>query len=263
MRMSKLQKLFCGGYIILHDYSEGKFPPTFDDQAAAYQAEIDYNLNLPGQSLEVTNDSLMRKPFWDAHSFSSYTIKFTRLLRVFEELGISPGARLLELGCGSGWMTEFLALHGYSILGTTISHHDVAVAEKRIEALKVKGCGGEMTFVSSPMEEVAEKVAPEKDFEAVFVFEALHHAFDWQQAIQSSAKTLKPGGWMILANEPNRLHTFISYRIARLSNTHEIGMSRRALIAEMKSAGLRNARALAPRFNNFVTPHWIVAQKPE
>jgi 2-polyprenyl-3-methyl-5-hydroxy-6-metoxy-1,4-benzoquinol methylase len=261
--LSKLQKLQCGGYIILRDFADGLFPPTFDNQAKAYEAEIEYNTNLPGQTLEETNRMLMRKPFWDAHGFEAFTKKYTRLLRVFEGIGLKPGSRLLELGCGSGWMSEFLALGGYSVLGTTISHHDVELASKRIPALKAKECDSEMKFVACPMESVAEAIKTEKDFDAVFVFEALHHAFDWKAAIQSAASVLRPGGWMILANEPNRMHTFISYRVARLSNTHEIGMSRSALIKEMRSAGLGNCRAIAPRFNNRVTPHWIVAQKLE
>jgi SAM-dependent methyltransferase len=53
-----------------------------------------------------------------------------------------------------------------------------------------------------------------KSFDGVFVFEALHHAFDWRQAIQASFHCLKEGGWLVLANEPNLLHTYISYRVA-------------------------------------------------
>ena len=99
-------------------------------------------------------------------------------------------------------------------------------------------------------------------FDATFVFEALHHAFDWRKSIQSAARTLKPGGWLVLANEPNLLHTFVSYRVGRLTNTHEIGMSGRALREEMRSAGLGDIRVLRPRWDNRVAAHWVAGRKP-
>ncbi len=52
------------------------------------------------------------------------------------------------------------------------------------------------------MEEVAEKVGPRNYYEVVYVFEALHHAFDWRQAIQSSFECLRPGGWLLICQEP-------------------------------------------------------------
>ena len=61
----------------------------------------------------------------------------------------------------------------------------------------------------------------------------------------------------MLANEPNLLHTFISYRVARLSNTHEIGMSRKRILAEMRGCGFTETVVVGPRFNDLVTPHWI------
>jgi len=53
----------------------------------------------------------------------------------------------------------------------------------------------------------------------------------------------------------------VSYRVARLTNTHEIGMSRGELVAEMRRAGFQEVRPLRPRFDDRIRSHWIVARK--
>jgi hypothetical protein len=98
-------------------------------------------------------------------------------------------------------------------------------------------------------------------FDCVFVYEALHHAFDWKQTLRASAAILKSGGWLLIAGEPNRMHTFISYRVATLSRTHEIGFSRSALVKELKASGFSEVKVLQPSFDNRVSPFWIMARK--
>ncbi len=259
MAMGKLDKLQLGVYMILRDYAAGIFPPVFADQQKAYQAEMDKLKNLQGTTLERQQAAELRKPFWGSKAYSRYSRDYVRLWRLFEGLGLRPSSRLLELGCGAGWMAEFFGLAGYAVVGTSIAPDEVAMAQKRVDALAVKGAGGRVSFAVSPMEAVDAVV--DGSFDAVFVYEALHHAFDWRQAVGAAHRCLKPGGWFVLASEPNVLHTFIAYRAARLSNTHEIGFSRRDLKAGLAARGFTDIRCVAPRLNNLISQHWIIARK--
>ena len=56
--LSKAGKVLTGGYIILKDYSTGRFPPTFPDQQRAYDNEIEIRNNLPGMSSAEVKDAL-------------------------------------------------------------------------------------------------------------------------------------------------------------------------------------------------------------
>ncbi len=259
MPLNKWQKLYVGTYMILRDYAQGVFPPVFEDQQKAYQAEMDKLKNLEGTTLEIQQTAVLTKPFWGSRTFLKYARGFSRLWGVIEGLGVRPASRFLELGCGAGWMAEFFGMAGYHVVGTSIAPDEVAMAQKRVAALEAKGCGGRVSYAVGPMESVREIV--DGEFDVVYVFEALHHAFDWRQAIESAYHCLKPDGWLVLASEPNVLHTYISYRTARLSNTHEIGFSKRELIEGLKAHGFKDVRALAPRWNNLVSQHWIVARK--
>lgn len=259
--LSKRQKLQIGSYIILRDFGEGLFPPTFDDQQKAYEAEINYRFNLPGTTPATASTADLRKPFWDGPAMRRYMVSFMDLTCALERCHVHPPQRLLELGCGVGWMAEFLALMGFSVVGTTISPHDIMDAEKRAASLKLKGLSADLKFRMTPMESVAEATCDLEPFDAAFVFEALHHAFDWRKAIDSAFDCLKPGGWLLICNEPNWIHTFSSYRVARLSNTHEVGFLRRDLMDHLKQKGFQEVSILKNSLHFRVKPHWIAAKK--
>lgn len=259
--LSKFQKLSCGLYIILKDYAIGKFPPQFLDQQKAYEAEIEYQYALPGTNIEEIKDANMRKPFWFGAPVQDYLSSFLSLLKSFERLGIRPPARLLELGCGSGWTAEFLSMAGFDVLGTTISQHEVDDANHRIESMKTKRLKPALKFLATPMEDADSATREHGPFDAVFVFEAIHHAYDWRKACDSAFKCLKPGGWFLLCSEPNVLHAAVSYRIARLSGTHEIGFRRSELIGGCRDAGFEKFVILKNRFGFLMKSHWIAAQR--
>jgi len=259
--LSKLEKLWCGGYIILSDYAEGIFPPRFEDQTKAYENEINYDASLPGVTLQEAQRSLSTKPFWNARACSKYLAEFCRIYSLLEDRGIKPGQRLLELGCGGGWMAEYFAIAGYSVVGTTISHYDVAVGNKKVEAMRCKGLSPDLKFLAWPMESIDQIPGARGAFDAVYVYQALHHAYDWRKTLRATAATLTPGGRLLLASEPNRLHKFISYRVARLSRTHEIGFSRSELVQALRASEFGSIEILQPKFDNWVTYHWITARK--
>src|SRR5688572_22279284 len=70
--LSKWEKLLAGVYVILQDYSAGVFPPRFEDQAQAFQNEIEYNDSLPGYSLAQSQRALGIKPFWGSAPTRKY-----------------------------------------------------------------------------------------------------------------------------------------------------------------------------------------------
>ena len=145
--------------------------------------------------------------------------------------------------------------------GTSISPTEIGDAQKRIASVRAKGLATPLRFEVAPMESVAETLGARDTFDVVFVYEALHHAFDWRAAIRSSYEALKPGGWLLLCQEPNVLHTLRSYRVARLSNTHEIGFSKQELIDGLHAAGLKNIVSAGAKMHFWSKPLWVFAQK--
>ncbi|MBY4274488.1 class I SAM-dependent methyltransferase [Rhodococcus fascians] len=52
---------------------------------------------------------------------------------VFDKLGLQPGDRLLDIGCGWGSMVRYAARRGVQVIGVTLSQEQAAWAQKAIE----------------------------------------------------------------------------------------------------------------------------------
>lgn len=259
--LTKWQKLLVGSYMILRDYGEGIFPPKFEDEKSTFEAENAFYDTL--QTLGKTEDELyvgaMQKPFW--HGSRMDLLNYVDIQTFFHQCGVNPPMRILEVGCGSGWTAEFLATSGFKVMATTLDESAGEMIERRRNSLIAKGVPHDLEFRASAMEYIHETVADLEPFDAIYVHEALHHAHDWKKAVESFSNCLKPGGWCFILNEPNLIHTFSSYRIARLSNTHEIGINPMQLKQHLKDCGFEIIRDLKNVRHYFIKPMWLAAQK--
>jgi SAM-dependent methyltransferase len=109
-------------------------------------------------------------------------------MRVGELLRLlpQPPARLLECGCGTGWLAYFLAKHGYQVVATDVCPDAVQLARDH------------PTFRDGPTPDFqvadSEKLPFQAEFDAVLFFDSLHHAVDERAALDSAYRALKPGG---------------------------------------------------------------------
>lgn len=258
--LSRMQKLAVGLHLILRDYERGHFPPVRAAREAAIATERAYRESLPGLSAAAVDEMHLRKPFWPGQS-GAFLASYVEVSEALAALGVRPPSRILELGCGSGWMGEMLALEGHHVMGTTISEHDVSLGERRRASLRAKGLDTTLEFRVSAMEEVSETLADQPAYDAAIVYEALHHAYDWRAALSAARACLRDGGWLLICEEPNRVHTYAAYRVATLSSTQEIGFSRRELLRALAEAGFTTARTMKNRLHLGVRAHWVAAQR--
>jgi SAM-dependent methyltransferase len=109
-----------------------------------------------------------------------------------------PPARVLDCGCGTGWLSYFLARRGYEVVGTDVSADAVALA--RANPMFRDGNAPEFLVADS------ESLAFDAAFDAIVFFDSLHHAIDELAALRSAYRALRPGG-VCVALEPGRGHS--------------------------------------------------------
>ncbi|KAG8953953.1 hypothetical protein FRC04_000937 [Tulasnella sp. 424] len=93
--------------------------------------------------------------------------------------------KALDLGCGTGQVTQLLPNHFASVLGSDPS-------SVMIEQAKKQNIASNVTFVVSPAEDIATKVDP-ASIDLVVAGEAAHW-FDHTRLWPALARILKPGG---------------------------------------------------------------------
>jgi len=132
------------------------------------------------------------KPFSD-DDCGKYLADLGSLLLMLEP----PPRSLLDLGCGAGWTSIFLARAGYEVLGVDISADAIALA--RGAAGEGGAAGASFTVADY------EGFKADRLFDYVLFYDALHHAEDERAAIAAAYGALKPGGVMF-AFEPGSGH---------------------------------------------------------
>jgi 2-polyprenyl-3-methyl-5-hydroxy-6-metoxy-1,4-benzoquinol methylase len=108
-----------------------------------------------------------------------------------------PPAAVLDLGCGPGWTSRFLARRGYEVLGLDISEAMVGLARRLAEAEGVSN----LRFEVGDYEAATRR----ETFDVVLFFDALHHAENEGTALAAAHGALKPGG-LCIAVEPGKGH---------------------------------------------------------
>ena len=135
---------------------------------------------------------LRTKPFY-APPTEELTLCLRTFAHIVEQLGLGLRAQMLDVGCGPGWLSEFLVRCGYWVTGIDISEDMVQIARERIDAIDRpigEGVGAVAEFHAMPVREL-----PWSDrFDAAILYDTMHHFDDETATLETILKTLVPGG---------------------------------------------------------------------
>lgn len=111
----------------------------------------------------------------------------------------APPARVLEVGCGLGYMTLELARNGYRVTGLDLSPDSIELAKATAETNPYRDGFGSLEYVCADFMDWS----PNERFDAVCFFLTLHHFEDVDGVVAKIATFLAPGGHIVIA-EPAR-----------------------------------------------------------
>jgi ubiquinone/menaquinone biosynthesis C-methylase UbiE len=118
----------------------------------------------------------------------------TRIIDAFVRLSaLPPGARVADIGCGSGAFTTLLAERGYRATGLDISPKLIALARRKFPDIEfIEGDAEKLPF-------------DDGSFDGVLLSGLIHHFPDQRRLAAEVFRVLGPGGRFV-AFDPNRLN---------------------------------------------------------
>jgi SAM-dependent methyltransferase len=153
-----------------------------------------------------------------------------------------PPARVLDLGCGTGWLSWILQSSGYHVTGVDIAPRAVELAQAYVAQMAMPDHieVGVPVFLASP----ADALPFDSEFDAAIFFDSLHHVPDERSAITAVARALKPGG-VLLTSEPGRGHAAASAAVVEKFGVTERDMPVGRIRKAGEAAGLVHVATLS------------------
>jgi 2-polyprenyl-6-hydroxyphenyl methylase/3-demethylubiquinone-9 3-methyltransferase len=132
--------------------------------------------------------------WWEPSSKAFRSLRSVNDLRieiVREWLGPRlAGARIVDIGCGGGFLSEPLIGHGARVVGLDISHGSARAATRRLGARFVQGCALRTPFASASAD-------------MVMLADVVEHVRPFEGALAEAARVLVDGGFLFV-NTINR-----------------------------------------------------------
>ncbi len=117
-----------------------------------------------------------------------------KVWRTLDEVGVAPGSSLLEIGCGWGAVAEAATLRGAQVVGVTLSHEQLAYAQRRLRAIGQQGHADLRLQDYRDLATEADATGHRYDgIVSIEMFEAVGRAF-WPSYFDTLKRCLKPGG---------------------------------------------------------------------
>jgi SAM-dependent methyltransferase len=189
---------------------------------------------------------LRTKPFSAPPSFELAACLRT-FAHVVDQLGLGLRAQVLDVGCGPGWMSEYLARCGYWVTGVDISEDMVEIARLRVSRIPEQvgeGVDPVAEFHAMPVREM-----PWTDrFEAAILYDTMHHFDNELETLRVIHRTLVPGGTIYIREgarpAPGSEGEQALIDEMRTHETLESPFDPRYLLDVVREAGFDDARRL-------------------
>ena len=160
-----------------------------------------------GRLSEERRHHLRTKPFYNlAHKLPKYKNEgldedshrhFCDFANMAVALALPAGSRLLDVGCGSGWLSEYFARLGYEVTGIDISPELIDIARQRTACVPYD-VDHETPLVCRFLVHDAESAPLPEVFDAAFCYDSLHHFEDERAVMRHLSEMVAYGGMLFI-----------------------------------------------------------------
>lgn len=171
---------------------------NLDPEAAAFDRRIEdrRNAGFVPDIRRAVKCEYFYKSFWrDPHFINLYIGEMVE--NYLRMLGVYGGhnLKILDVGCGAGYISLELARSGHHVVGIDISKKSIESAKETLKSNPFKTGFGSLEYHVMPFSEI------EGNYDAILFSGVLHHLDDLENTVCKAFELLPPDG-LILCHEP-------------------------------------------------------------
>jgi SAM-dependent methyltransferase len=177
----------------------------------------------------------------------------------FNRLSVKPGAKILDIGCGSGrHICEAFRIEGVTVVGADLSFDDMMEARGKLHFHeKVGEHGGGVWALSAA--DVNNLPFKKNSFDLVICSEVLEHIPDHETAVFEIMRVLKPGRNLVVSVPrymPEKICWALSDEYHNANRGHIRIYKKNEIVSLLESSG---AKLWASHFaHSLHTPYWWI-----
>ena len=177
----------------------------------------------------------------------------------FKRLSVEPGAKILDIGCGSGrHICEAFRIEGVTVVGADVNFDDMVEARGKLNFHeKVGEHGGGVWALSAA--DVNNLPFKNNSFDLVICSEVLEHIPDHETAVFEIMRVLKPGCNLVVSVPrymPEKICWALSDEYHNANRGHIRIYKKNELVSLLESSG---AKLWASHFaHSLHTPYWWI-----
>jgi SAM-dependent methyltransferase len=150
--------------------------------------------------------------------------------RVFRHLPGPETARMLDLGCGTGYLEQFLAPRSHHVTAVDVAPGMLAVARRKFPTVRFVECEASLFEIGV------------EAWDLVCENALLHHIKSWEPVLERMMAGVRPGGFLVLGYEPNA----VAFRLlAPLRRVYRRVFAERRVVAVNEALGTGELEAIA------------------
>ena len=150
-----------------------------------------------------------------------------------------PGGRVLDIGCGSGWLVLELGSRGQHVDAYDISPKAITLAKQMLAENPYKDGFGEVKYY---LQDVSQVDLGEEKYDAISGWSTFHHMSDFTAFMNRVKRALKPGGIIATMDDLERgrmeygFEYFFEFILPMVSHSYpqKISMVFQLLLGKMK-----------------------------
>lgn len=175
----------------------------------------------------------------------------------FRNFPITPGVRLLDLGCGGGRHAFEAYRRGAHVIAADLVIEELAPVRGMFEAMRAEGEAPPPAAAAAVTADATSLPFPDGSFDRVIAAEILEHVPQDRRAMAEIARVLKPGGIAAVtvpAWLPERVCWALSREYHEVPGGHIRIFTRAELTAKLAAAGL--AVTAGHHAHGLHSPYW-------
>lgn len=147
---------------------------------------------------------------WGKSKSTNYDYLISSVKKVFRDFKISKEAKILDTGCGNGYIISEINRIGYKdIWAFDLSKSGIDIAKNKFEQIK------DRFIIHDVYDQILPHGFPENNYDLIISIEVIEHLYDPQRYMKNIYHWLKPGGILILSTP---YHGYLKNTVISLAN---------------------------------------------